>query len=64
MEYRTVEADYVGDVSIHGLTGSRFVMKERVWLSNTSQCYCLKVNNVPKCLPQGLIDMSECQVTS
>ncbi|KAK1135190.1 hypothetical protein K0M31_007961 [Melipona bicolor] len=57
---RTVEADYVGDVSVHGLTGSRFVMKERVWL-DTSQCYCLKMNNVPKCLPQGLIDMSECQ---
>lgn len=63
MKYRTMEIDYVDDVSIQGLTGSRFVMKERVWFLNTSQCYCLKVNNVPKCLPQGLIDMSECQVT-
>ncbi|OAD59694.1 Sensory neuron membrane protein 2 [Eufriesea mexicana] len=58
---RTVEADYEDEVSIHGLTGSRFVMKERTWLKNETECYCVEVNHVPQCLPQGLIDVTECQ---
>ncbi|XP_031773054.1 sensory neuron membrane protein 2-like [Apis florea] len=57
---RTVEADYDKEVSIYGLIGSRFVMKERTWFMNRSQCYCLERNKVPNCLPQGLIDVSDC----
>ncbi|XP_071864324.1 sensory neuron membrane protein 2, partial [Bombus fervidus] len=58
---RTIEADYKDEVSVQGLIGSRFAMKERTWFLNKSQCYCLLENKVPKCLPQGLIDVSECQ---
>lgn len=60
---RTIEADYKDEISVRGLIGSRFVMKERTWFLNMSQCYCLLENKIPKCLPQGLIDVSECQVT-
>lgn len=37
-------------------------MKERTWFLNTSQCYCLEKNKVPNCLPQGLIDVTDCLV--
>ncbi|XP_031365828.1 sensory neuron membrane protein 2-like isoform X2 [Apis dorsata] len=57
---RSVEVDYDKKVSIYGLTGFRFAMKERTWFLNTSQCYCLEKNKVPNCLPQGLIDVSNC----
>ncbi|XP_076544714.1 sensory neuron membrane protein 2 [Osmia lignaria lignaria] len=58
---RTIEADYENDVSIHGITGSQFIMKERVWFSNHSECYCPIVNNKLECLPQGLTDVTNCQ---
>ncbi|XP_033178732.1 sensory neuron membrane protein 2-like [Bombus impatiens] len=58
---RTIEADYKDEISVRGLIGSRFVMKERTWFLNTTQCYCLLENKIPKCLPQGLIDVWECQ---
>lgn len=60
--YRSIEADYDKEVSIYGLIGSRFVMRERTWFLNQSQCYCLERNKVPNCLPQGLIDVSDCLV--
>ncbi|CAK9829909.1 Sensory neuron membrane protein 2 [Anthophora retusa] len=58
---RSIEADYVGNVWVKGLMGSRFAMKERIWLSNDTKCYCLLENHVPQCLPRGLIDVSVCQ---
>ncbi|XP_017796760.1 PREDICTED: sensory neuron membrane protein 2-like isoform X2 [Habropoda laboriosa] len=58
---RSIEADYEGDAWVHGLLGSRFVMKERMWDLNETECYCLPLNHVPQCLPQGLLDVSECQ---
>ncbi|XP_017881163.2 LOW QUALITY PROTEIN: sensory neuron membrane protein 2-like [Ceratina calcarata] len=58
---RAMEADYSEDVSILRMTGSRFVIKERVWFLNASECYCLLKDKNPRCLPQGLIDVTECQ---
>ncbi|PBC30417.1 Platelet glycoprotein [Apis cerana cerana] len=57
---RSIETDYDKKVSIYGLIGFRYVMKERTWFLNTSQCYCLEKNKVPNCLPQGLIDVTDC----
>ncbi|KZC04991.1 Sensory neuron membrane protein 2 [Dufourea novaeangliae] len=58
---RSLQADYDSDISIHGMTGSKFVMKERVWYLNESQCYCPVVNKKVECLPLGLVDLSKCQ---
>ncbi|XP_031834419.2 sensory neuron membrane protein 2 [Nomia melanderi] len=58
---RSVEVDYDRQVSINGITGSKFTMKERVWFLNESQCYCPVNDKKVECLPQGLLDASECQ---
>ncbi|XP_053978858.1 sensory neuron membrane protein 1-like isoform X2 [Hylaeus volcanicus] len=58
---RSLNADYVKEVTIHGVKGSKFALNERAWFLNESQCYCPRVNDEIKCLPQGLIDTSECQ---
>ncbi|XP_076673492.1 sensory neuron membrane protein 2 [Andrena cerasifolii] len=60
---RSIDADYELDLSINGLIGSRYVMKERVWFLNETECYCAVVQKKKECLPQGLIDVAECQVT-
>ncbi|XP_076238918.1 sensory neuron membrane protein 2 [Calliopsis andreniformis] len=58
---RTVDADFESDISIHGITGSKFALKERLWYRNESECYCPVVDNKVECLPRGLHDVSECQ---
>ncbi|XP_054003933.1 sensory neuron membrane protein 2-like isoform X1 [Hylaeus anthracinus] len=58
---RSLDADYVKEVTIHGVKGSKFALNERAWFLNESQCYCPRVNDEIKCLPQGLLDTSECQ---
>ncbi|XP_043254647.1 sensory neuron membrane protein 2-like [Colletes gigas] len=59
---RSMEADYEKEIAVHGIVGSKFVMQERVWHANQTQCYCPVVNNEAQCLPQGLIDESQCQM--
>ncbi|XP_076390158.1 sensory neuron membrane protein 2 isoform X2 [Megachile rotundata] len=58
---RTVEIDYENEVVLNGMIGSQFVMHERVWYLNESECYCPLVDKQPVCPRRGLIDAYQCQ---
>ncbi|XP_076629150.1 sensory neuron membrane protein 2 [Colletes latitarsis] len=59
---RSIETDFEKKIAVHGIVGLKFAMQERVWHVNQTQCYCPVVKNEAQCLPQGLIDESQCQM--
>ncbi|CAL7943890.1 unnamed protein product [Xylocopa violacea] len=58
---RSLEADYVKNVSSHGINGLKYAGKAKIWYPNNTKCFCQIEKDVLQCLPQGLVDIYDCQ---